>query len=120
LRLLLDEHLSLEIARQLRSLSHDVEAVVERPELVSLPDGELFARMAAEQRAIVTNNVPDYVKLFGEALSRGDTHYGLLLIDERSMPRSRNTIGLYVRVLDELLEANPAADALRNQLRWLP
>lgn len=120
MRLLLDEHLSPEIARQLRTRSHDVEAVVERPELVSLPDYDLFARMAAERRAIVTNDVSDYVKLFGDTLSRGDTHYGLLLIDERSMPRSRNTIGLYVRVLDEFLRANATEDALRNQLRWLP
>lgn len=120
MRLLLDEHLSPEIARQLRSRGHDVEAVVERTELVSLPDHELSARMAAEQRAILTNDIPDYVKLFGEALRRGEEHYGLLLVDERRMPRSRNTIGLYVRVLDELLEGNSAEDALRNQIRWLP
>lgn len=120
MRLLLDEHLSPEIARQLRSRRHDVEAAVERPDLVSLPDHELFARMAAEQRAILTNNVPDYVKLFNAALGRGQEHYGLLLVDDRSMPRGRNTIGLFVRVLDELLQAHPAEDALRNQLRWLP
>jgi predicted nuclease of predicted toxin-antitoxin system len=120
LRLLLDEHLSPEIARQLRSRRHDVEAAVERPDLVSLPDHELFARMAAERRAILTNNVPDYIKLFNGALGAGQEHYGLLLIDDRSMPRARNTIGLFVRVLDEFLEAHPAEDALRNQLRWLP
>lgn len=120
MRLLLDEHLSPEIARRLRSRGHDVEAAVERPDLVSLPDHELFARMAAERRAILTNNVPDYVKLFNAALSRGEEHYGLLLTDDRSMPRGRNTIGLSVRVLDELLGAHLAEGALRNQLRWLP
>jgi len=120
LRLLLDEHLSPEIARQLRSRSHDVEAAVERPDLVALPDHELFARMAAERRAILTNNVPDYVKLFSEVLGRGEDHYGLVLTDDRSMPRSRNTIGLFVSVLTAFLEANPAEDAFRNQLRWLP
>lgn len=120
MRLLLDEHLSPEIARQLRSRRHDVEAAAERPDLVSLPDGELFARMAAERRAIVTNNVPDYVQLFNAALRNGEEHYGLLFTDDRSMPRGRHTIGLFVRVLDELLEAHPAEDALRNQLRWLP
>lgn len=119
MRLLLDEHLSPEIARQLRSRRHDVEAVVERPDLVSLPDHELFARMAAERRAIVTNDVLDYVKLLNEALGVGDENYGLLLSDDRSMPRSKDTIGLFVRVLDEFLEAHPAEDALRNQLRWL-
>lgn len=120
MRLLLDEHLSPESARQLRSRRHDVQAAVERADLVALPDHELFARMAAERRAILTNNVPDSIRLFSEALSGGQEHYGLLLIDDRSMPRSRNTIGLFVRVLDELLEAHPAEDALRNQLRWLP
>ena len=120
MRLLLDEHLSPQIARRLRSRGHDVQAVVERPELVSLPDRELFARMVAERRAILANNVLDYVKLFNEWLGGGDEHYGLLLFDDRSVPRSRNTIGLFVRVLDELLDAHPAEGALRNQLRWLP
>lgn len=120
MRLLLDEHLSPEIARRLRSRRHDVEAAVERPDLVALPDHELFARMATERRAILTNNVPDYIKLSNEALSGGQERYGLLLIDDRSMPRGRNTIGLFVRVLDEFLAAHRADDALRNQLRWLP
>ena len=120
MRLLLDEHLSPEIARQLRARRHDVQAVAERPDLVSLPDHELFARMAAERRAILTNNVPDYVALFNAALRQGEEHYGLLLVDDRSMPRARNTIGLFVRVLDELLQAHPAEDTLRSQLRWLP
>lgn len=120
MRLLLDEHFSTEIARQLGSRRHDVDAVVERPELVSLPDHELYARMAAERRAILTNNVADYLQLFNEALSAGEDSYGLLLTDDRSMPRARNTIGLFVRVLDEFLDAHPAEDALRNQLRWLP
>jgi hypothetical protein len=119
LRLLLDEQLSPEIARELRARGHDVEAVAERPELVSLSDRELFARMAIERRAIVTNNVPDYIKLFTEALIAAREHYGLLLTDDRSMPRSRNTIGLFVRILAEFLDAHPAEDTLRNQLRWL-
>ncbi len=120
MRLLLDEHFSPEIARQLRSRRHGVVAAVERPDLVSLPDHELFARMPAERRAILTNNVLDYVNVFNAALGGGQEHYGLLLTDDRSMPRSRNTIGLFVRVLDEFLDAHPAEDALRNQLRWLP
>lgn len=120
MRLLLDERLSPEIARQLRSRRHDVQAAVERPDLVSLPDHELFARMAVERRAILTNNVPDYMKVFNAALGSSQEHYGLLLTDDRSMPRGRNTIGLFVRVLDEFLEAHPTEDALRNQLRWLP
>jgi predicted nuclease of predicted toxin-antitoxin system len=120
LRLLLDEQLSPEIARQLRSRGHDVSAVGERSELVSLGDRELFARMVAERRGIVTNNVSDYVRLFNEAIAAGEEHYGLLLTDDRSMPRTRKAIGLFVRALDEFLRAHPAEDALRNLLHWLP
>lgn len=120
MRLLLDEQLSPEIARQLRRRRHDVAAVTERSELVALSDRELFFRMAQERRAIVTNNAADYVPLFNEAIAAGREHYGLLLTDDRSMPRSKKTIGLFVRVLAELLDAHPAEDALRSQLRWLP
>lgn len=48
----------------------DVIAVTERSELVSLPDRALFAWAAAEGRALVTNNVGDYVVLYREALQR--------------------------------------------------
>ena len=119
MRLLLDEHLSPQIAHQLRARSHDVQAVSERPELLSLPDVELFARMAAERRAILTNDVSDYMRLFMAALAAGEDSYGLLLFDARSMPRARNTIGRFVGVLDELLDRHPSEDALRNQVRWL-
>jgi hypothetical protein len=119
-RLLLDEMYSPEIARQLRSRDHDVVAVAERAELLSGSDREIFIRMSAERRAIVTNNVPDYMALFAEAIAAGADHYGLLLTDDRSMPRRRDAIGTFVRVLHECLQAHPPEDALRNQLRWLP
>jgi hypothetical protein len=119
LRLLLDEQLSPEISRQLRSKGHDVVAVVERQDLVSLADRDLLARMRIERRAIVTNNVSDVVKLFGEALAATEDTYGLVLTDDRSMPRRKSAIGLFVGVLDSFLCAHPAEDALRNQLRWL-
>ena len=120
MRLLLDEMYSPEIARQLRTRGHDVVAVAERPELVSGSDRELFNRMPGERRAIVTNNVPDYMALFAESVAAGVGHYGLLLTDDRSLPRSRQGIGAFVRVLDEYLRLHPQADALCNQVRWLP
>lgn len=68
----------------------------------------------------VLSRIDDRFKLYNAALGSGQAHSGLLLTDDRSMPRGRNTIGLFVRVLDEFLEAYPAENALRNQLRWLP
>ena len=95
-------------------------AVAERPELVSGSDRELFSRVPDSRRAIVTNNVPDYMALFAESVAAGAGHYGLLLTDDRSLPQGRQQIGAFVRVLDEYLCAHPQEDALRNQLRWLP
>lgn len=120
LKLLLDEHYSPEIARQLRQRGHDVVSVKERPELVSLDDRALLVRMTHERRAIVTENAADFVPLAGEAALAGKDHPGVLLTSPKSMPRRRDTIGQFLRVLTGLLERHQAADACRNEVRWLP
>jgi hypothetical protein len=120
LRLLLDEMYSPDIARQLRSQGHDVVSVAERPDLAGRADADLFALMAAEGRAIVTNDVAHFVPLFHQALAAGHDHPGLLLTSDRSLPRSKTGIGRYVEVLSTLLAENREDDALRNQVRWLP
>jgi hypothetical protein len=58
--LLLDEHYSEVIAEQLRHRGHDVVAVTEYWDVVGLADVELFLLMAAERRAIVTENWSDF------------------------------------------------------------
>ena len=120
MRLLLDEHLSPNIAEQLRSRGHDVIAVTERSDLTSLLDRPLVERMMVERRAIVSNDVADHTQLFVEMLESGVRHYGLLLTSDRSMPRTKAGIGLFVRILDTFLSENPADEALLGQLRWLP
>jgi predicted nuclease of predicted toxin-antitoxin system len=81
-RLLLDEHYSPEIARQLRIRGHDVVAVAERADLVGLGDDELLQRMAQERRAIMTNNVKDFLPLASRATVAADHHCGLLFTAE--------------------------------------
>jgi Domain of unknown function (DUF5615) len=119
-RLLLDEHYAKAIAEQLRSLGHDVTAVTERPDLVGLEDRELFAAMAVEQRAVVTVNWADFQRELRAAELSGTPHYGVLFTSAKHLPRSANTIGLFVRVLDDFLTRRPADDALANSFRWLP
>jgi hypothetical protein len=119
LKLLLDEMYSSAISAQLRRRHHDAVAVTERPELVSLSDRELFARTAAERRALVTNNVVDFVPLVREALGNGEEHFGLIFTDDRRLPRTRRGVGAIVRSLDRLLTAHPGEGALRNQVHWL-
>ncbi len=119
MRLLLDEHYSPEIARQLRARGHEVVAVAERADLVGLSDEELLRRMAQEQRAIMTNNVKDFVPLTSRALLEGSDHYGLLLTSDKSMPRRNDAIGRVVDALDTFLQCHKAEDSCCNQVRWL-
>jgi Domain of unknown function (DUF5615) len=118
-RLMLDEHYSPEIARRLRAKDHDVAAVAERADLVGLSDEELFRRMTLEERAIMTNNVKDFVPLATRAAVDADDHYGLLLTSDKSVPRRLDAIGRVVDAPDEFLRCHQGKESCRNQVRWL-
>jgi hypothetical protein len=118
-KLLLDEHYSPEIARQLRTRGHDVMAVAERPDLVGLGDDELLAWMAQEQRAIMTNNVKDFMPLASRATVAAEHHFGLLFTSDRSMPRRSDAVGRFVEALDDFLQHHKGEDSCRNQVQWL-
>jgi hypothetical protein len=118
-RLLLDEHYSPEIARQVRSRGHDVVAVAERADLVGLGDDELLRRMAHERRAIVTNNVKDFVSLATRAALEAGGHFGLLFTSDRSMPRRIDAIGRLVDALDRFLRHHQGEDSYREKVQWL-
>ena len=119
-KLLLDELYSREIAEQLRAHRHDVVSVNEREDLQGQPDEQLFRLMPAEQRAILTENWSDYNRLIQHAADEGMSHYGIVFSSRQKLPRSRETIGLYVRVLDDFLVRHPAVDALLDSSRWIP
>jgi hypothetical protein len=110
LKLLLDEHLSPEIARQLRERGHDVVAVGERTDLRGRPDRVHFASLPDEQRAIVTRDLADFRPLLAEALRRGSSTYGLVCVPAR-FPLNRDGIGRLVAALDALLKRLPDVDA---------
>jgi hypothetical protein len=118
-KLLLDEHDSPEIARQLRTKGHDAVAVAERADLIGLSDDELLRRMAQERRAIMTNNVKDFMPLASRAAVAADDHYGLLFTSDRSMPRRGDTIGRFIDVLDGFLQRHEGEDGYRNRVQWL-
>jgi len=110
LKLLLDEHLSPEIARQLRARGHDVIAVGERTDLRGRPDRVHFASLPDEQRAIVTRDLGDFRPLLAEALRRGSSTNGLVCVPARFL-LNRDGIGRLVAALDALLATHPAVDA---------
>jgi hypothetical protein len=118
-RLILDEHYSPEIARRLRAKGHDVAAVAERADLIGLGDQELFHRMGLEERAIMTNNVKDFVPLAHRAAVEGRDHSGLLLTSDKSLSRRLDAVGRTVDALHEFLSRHDDKDSCRNQVRWL-
>lgn len=119
MKLLLDEHYANEIAVQLRATGHETVTVSER-RLNGTDDEPLLALASSEGRALLTNNARDFLPIVARWATSGRGHCGLLLTSDSSMPRGKDSIGLYVATLSELMQANPGARALENQVRWLP
>lgn len=119
MKLLLDEHYSPEIAEQLRRRGHDVVAVQERDELRGAGDPELWDRVVAEARALVTENAADFMPLVRANIAAGGQFFGVIFSSSRSLPRSRATVGVFVTQLDSLLRERPADDALAGGVVWL-
>ena len=119
MRLCLDEHYSVRIAEELRGRGRDVVAVKERSDLIALSDGELWAVMQAERRALLTENVADFVPLVQQSIAAGEDHWGLVFSSPRSLPRGSATSGLFAERLDELLQRHPGDNDFRNGVHWL-
>lgn len=119
MRLLLDEMYDPEIAEQLRRRGHDV-AAISRSAHAGISDQQALALASDQGRALLTNNVRDFMVIHGDVLRAGGRHFGLVFTDDRSMPRAKATVGRYVTALDELLAARRADDALCNEVAWIP
>lgn len=121
MKLLLDEMISPRIARELRGKGHDAQAIkADRPDLEAVTDRDVLLRAAAEQRALVTNDVLDFRLLHDRLLAAGEEHYGIVFTDDATMPRNKASIPLWIEKLSGLLEAGPAVEALRNRIHHLP
>jgi Domain of unknown function (DUF5615) len=119
LRLLVDEMYPASIAEGLRARGHNAIAIVERPELRNLEDAEVFAAAQSERRAVVTENVADYIPIANDHDARGNAHHGLVLVHPARYPRGRaRTIGSTVTALDDLARrfGSDEATSLRT---WL-
>lgn len=102
-RLLLDEMLSGEIARQLRCRGHDVEAVVDNSALLATDDEALLEWAASAGQCLVTMNIKDFAKLDKTWKRRTQSHGGLLFLVDGTFPRGRALIGRVVEALDAVL-----------------
>lgn len=120
MRLLLDEMISWRIAVELRNRGHDVVAVKrDRPDLEAGLDPTVLEAAAAEQRAVVTNNVRDYRAAHERLRARDEDHYGIIYTHDDTLPRNRAAFPLWVSTLEMLLEARPAQTALLNRVHHL-
>ncbi len=119
MRLLIDELFPPSIAVQLRARGHDATAVQEEAELRGLPDTELFAEAQRRERAILTENVADFLLLDAEYRARQRAHWGLVFTTNRNFPRGRpGTIGALVRALDILFDDEPTSEP-SSRVVWL-
>lgn len=119
MNLLLDEHYSPRIAERLRARGHDVTAVVARPDLAGLTDQTLITVARDDGRALVTENVGDFMPIATELARIGRSHAGIILTNRHRFPRSRDGVGRLVEALDHLLVAHPSDDALNDRVIWL-
>lgn len=119
MKLVLDEHFSFKIAEQLRRSGHDVVAVVEVVELRQMSDEDLLRWAHANGRAVVTENVQDFLPIHGQFLNHGEPHCGLILTSSQKFSRSNSGIGALVTALASLLEKHPDGGAFSQDVHWL-
>lgn len=118
MKLALDNHYSPLIAIRLRERGRDAIAAVERG-WQREEDESLLAICADEARALVTNDVADFVAISRGWAGTGRSHSGLIFTSDVSTPRSRDTIGRYVDALDAILHRHLGEEAFRDRVHWL-
>ena len=116
MKALLDEQSSPQIAALLRQSGFDVEAVADRPDLVGRSDMVIFEVAAAEDRAVVTNNIKDFRPLAAHWLAQGRVHTDLILLPS-SRTRTRAAVALLADCIANVLRANPRG--LASSERWI-
>jgi uncharacterized protein with PIN domain len=110
LKIYLNENLSWKIAKALREYGYDVVSSHEAG-MNSEEDDMQFEFAISEQRAVLTNNFGDFVRLYDEYATLGKEHYGVILT-------TKCTVGEIVKRLKNLLKCI-TAEEMKNQIRWL-
>ena len=84
---MLDEMYPATVAEQLRARGHDVVSLHDQDyrRLEGVPDEEVFAAAIAEQRVLVTENVPDFRRLEADALAKGAPSQPLIFTTNREV-----------------------------------
>ncbi|MCP4309042.1 MAG: hypothetical protein GY788_30050 [bacterium] len=88
MKLLLDEMHTPSVAVELMGESFDVVAVAADPDLRGMADEELLAHAATERRALVTENVADFMPLATRWAGEHRTHAGLIFTNPKRFNRA--------------------------------
>lgn len=108
MRLLLDEMHSPTVSRALQEAGHDVHAVAGDPLLRSMADAKLLQLAAEMNRAIVTENVPDFAVLGSQWAADAKPHAGIVYTNPNRF--NRNTAAYptnLISTLDHFLRQPP-------------
>jgi predicted nuclease of predicted toxin-antitoxin system len=116
-KLVLDEHLSPTIAEELRRRGHDVVAATEVG-MRQQPDAALLAWAVGERRGVLTANYADFRALHETYLSRGEHHFGIVLVSRR-FSLAEAAFGRLIDAVERLLKENPGETALESAEIWL-
>jgi len=118
-KLLLDEMYPARLAGALRERGIDAEGVDERSPLRGLADEELLVIAAREGRALVSENVADFMRLYGEWGAAGRGHAGIVIALSSRFSRTPAGYEVFVDSLAELCEQRPADEALADAVHFL-
>jgi hypothetical protein len=116
--LALDHHYPATIAPELRTRGLDVASAQELG-WDRLSDVELLRSCADDHRAVLTNNVADFMVLAREWQLDRERHSGLIFTSDRQWPRTRDMSGRFVDALTSLMELHRADDSLSGTIIWL-
>lgn len=118
MKLALDHHYPAAIAAALRRKRHDVVTAIER-DWHREPDETLLTLCLADRRALLTNNVGDFMAIVRRWAASGQQHAGLIFTSDASLPRPHAAIGTYVERLDALLREHREPDGFVDRIHWL-
>lgn len=118
MKLALDHHYSPRISEGLRDRGHDATAAVEVG-WEAEDDEPLLTLCVRQGRALLTNNVADFVVIARRWQTQGRSHYGLIFTSDSGLPRSRANIGQYIKAIQKLMAENPGRDDFIDRTHWL-
>lgn len=118
MKLLLDEMHAPVIADHLQRESFDVVAVAASPSLRGRSDHDLLIHAAADQRALITENVADFMPLATQWAGAGRVHAGLVFTNPQRYNRAALAYpGDLVTALRQFLIDQPIAG--ESWIWWL-